>query len=239
MATAGETGSRSTTAEPSCTTHVARWSSTLRGPHALRGPYSSREGSDRDRADRRLVGGARSSSGRVSAALLCLAGPRSGRDADGLLRAARRQPRRLLPARRYNHLLGWTADALLGFSSYAWRVKHNIAHHTYTNIDGFDDDATQVPLARFAPSQTPRPWYRFQQYYIWPMYTLMGLRWQTVGDLAAFARGRSERAHCARHVAGILRRDRWQGDLLHVGARDPAARLSRGGPCSAPTSASR
>ena len=23
--------------------------------------------------------------------------------------------------RRYNHLLGWTADALLGFSSYAWR----------------------------------------------------------------------------------------------------------------------
>jgi len=91
--------------------------------------------------------------------------------------------------RRYNHLLGWTADALLGFSSYAWRVKHNIAHHTYTNIDGFDDDARQVPLARFAPSQAPRPWYRFQHLYIWPMYTLMGLRLQIVGDIAAFARG--------------------------------------------------
>ena len=91
--------------------------------------------------------------------------------------------------RRYNHLLGWTADALLGFSSYAWRVKHNVAHHTYTNIDGFDDDARQVPLARFAPSQEPRPWYRFQHLYIWPMYTLMGLRLQVFGDLAAFARG--------------------------------------------------
>ena len=91
--------------------------------------------------------------------------------------------------RRYNHLLGWTADTLLGFSSYAWRVKHNIAHHTNTNIDGFDDDARQVPLARFAPSQAPRPWYRFQHLYIWPMYTLMGLRLQIVGDLAAFARG--------------------------------------------------
>ncbi len=92
--------------------------------------------------------------------------------------------------RRWNHLVGWSTDSLLGFSSYAWRVKHNVAHHTYTNVDGFDDDATQVPLARFAPSQKGRPWYRFQQYYIWPMYTLMGLRWQTVGDLAAFKRGR-------------------------------------------------
>ena len=91
--------------------------------------------------------------------------------------------------RRHNHLLGWTADAFLGFSSYAWRVKHNVAHHTYTNIDGFDADATQVPLARFAPSQEPRPWYRFQHYYIWLMYTLMGLRWQLIGDIAAFRRG--------------------------------------------------
>ncbi|MEO5633161.1 acyl-CoA desaturase [Gaiella sp.] len=91
--------------------------------------------------------------------------------------------------RRWNHLVGWSTDSLLGFSSYAWRVKHNVAHHTYTNVDGYDDDATQVPLARFAPSQPTRPWYRFQQYYIWPMYTLMGLRWQTVGDLHAFRRG--------------------------------------------------
>jgi linoleoyl-CoA desaturase len=56
--------------------------------------------------------------------------------------------------RRWNHLVGWSTDALLGFSSYAWRVKHNVAHHTYTNVDGFDDDATQVPLARFTPQGT-------------------------------------------------------------------------------------
>jgi linoleoyl-CoA desaturase len=92
--------------------------------------------------------------------------------------------------RRWNHLVGWSTDSLLGFSSYAWRVKHNVAHHTYTNVDGYDDDATQVPLARFTPTQEPRRWYRFQQYYIWPMYMLMGIRWQSVGDLAAFRRGR-------------------------------------------------
>jgi linoleoyl-CoA desaturase len=93
-------------------------------------------------------------------------------------------------SRRWNHVLGWSADALLGFSSYAWRVKHNVAHHTYTNIDGFDADFSQTPFMRFAPAQPARPWYRYQHLYIWPLYLLMGLRWQTVGDIAAFARGR-------------------------------------------------
>ncbi len=93
-------------------------------------------------------------------------------------------------ARRLNHLMGWSADALLGLSSYAWRVKHNVAHHTYTNVDGYDADITQVPFARLAPGQSPRPWYRLQHYYIWALYCVMALRWQTVGDIAAFRRGR-------------------------------------------------
>ena len=91
--------------------------------------------------------------------------------------------------RRNNHLMGWTADALLGFSSYAWRVKHNVAHHTYTNVEGFDDDISQTPFARLMPQQAPRPWYRLQQYYIWPLYSLMVLRWQTGGDAAALVKG--------------------------------------------------
>jgi linoleoyl-CoA desaturase len=91
--------------------------------------------------------------------------------------------------RRLNHLAGWTADVALGISSYAWRVKHNVAHHTYTNVDGYDADITQVPFARFMPVQAPKPWYRFQHLYIWPLYSLMVLRWQTLGDFAALRRG--------------------------------------------------
>ena len=91
--------------------------------------------------------------------------------------------------RPLNHLLGWTADAVLGISSYAWRVKHNVAHHTYTNVDGYDADITQMPFARLMPVQPPRPWYRFQHIYIWPLYCLMVLRWQAAGDVAAFRRG--------------------------------------------------
>ena len=92
-------------------------------------------------------------------------------------------------SRRYNHAMGWTADALLGFSSYAWRTKHNVAHHTYTNIDGYDNDIELLPLARFAPFQPTRPWYKFQYLYVWPLYSFMGLRWQTIGDLQSFLRG--------------------------------------------------
>jgi linoleoyl-CoA desaturase len=92
--------------------------------------------------------------------------------------------------RRWNHLMGWSSDALLGLSSYSWRVKHNVAHHTYTNVDGYDNDISQVPFVRLMPVQEPRPWYRLQHFYIWPLYSLMGLRWQTIGDAAGLIRGR-------------------------------------------------
>ena len=90
--------------------------------------------------------------------------------------------------------MGWTADAMLGFSSYAWRVKHNVAHHTYTNVDGYDDDINQTPFARLMPTQAPKPWYRLQHIYIWPLYSVMVLRWQTGADVAALIRGRIGRS---------------------------------------------
>jgi linoleoyl-CoA desaturase len=96
--------------------------------------------------------------------------------------------------RRANRLVGWTSDALLGFSSYAWRVRHNVAHHTYTNIDRHDSDITQEPAVRLAPSQRRRPWHRLQVFYVWPLYALMALRLQTYGDLVVLFRGRIGRS---------------------------------------------
>jgi linoleoyl-CoA desaturase len=97
-------------------------------------------------------------------------------------------------SRRINRIFGFSADAMLGFSSYAWRVKHNVAHHTYTNVDAYDDDISQVPLARLLPAQSSKPWYRLQHFYIWPMYSLMVLRMQAFGDVAALVRGRIGRS---------------------------------------------
>jgi linoleoyl-CoA desaturase len=96
--------------------------------------------------------------------------------------------------RRANHLMGWTADALLGFSSYTWRVKHNVAHHTYTNVVGYDDDISQTPFLRLAPAQAPKPWYRLQWLYVWPLYCLLVLRWQVGADFAALMHRRIGRS---------------------------------------------
>jgi linoleoyl-CoA desaturase len=110
--------------------------------------------------------------------------------------------------RRANHLMGWTADTMLGISSYAWRVKHNVAHHTYTNVDGYDDDINQTPFLRLNPSQEPRKWYRLQHLYVWPLYCVMVIRWQIGADAAAIIRGRiaTSALHTPRRwdLAGLL-----------------------------------
>jgi len=38
-----------------------------------------------------------------------------------------------------NRSAGFTLD-LIGASSYYWKIKHNIKHHTYTNIPELEDD---------------------------------------------------------------------------------------------------
>jgi linoleoyl-CoA desaturase len=119
-------------------------------------------------------------------------------------------------SRRFNHLMGWTSDSLLGFSSYAWRVKHNVAHHTYTNVEGYDDDINQAPFIRLTPSTQPRWWYRLQHIYIWPLYSLMVLRWQTGADITALIHGRiaSSRLHMPKRwdLAGLV-----GGKLIFIG----------------------
>jgi linoleoyl-CoA desaturase len=100
--------------------------------------------------------------------------------------------------RRYDRWMGWTSDALLGFSSYAWRARHNVGHHTYTNIDGHDPDIGQDPIIRLARSQRPHPWHRLQPYYAWPLYCLMAIRLQTFGDVSVMLRGRVGNARMRR-----------------------------------------
>ncbi len=65
----------------------------------------------------------------------------------------------------------------LGASSIMWNMKHNIIHHTYTNIDGIDDDIEAKPFLRLCPSQKRYKMHRFQHYYFWFLYTLLLIVW--------------------------------------------------------------
>lgn len=70
----------------------------------------------------------------------------------------------------------------LGGSAIMWNMKHNIIHHTYTNIDGIDDDIEARPWLRFATTQKRMKLHQFQQYYFWFLYAFLHLIWIFMTD---------------------------------------------------------
>jgi linoleoyl-CoA desaturase len=71
---------------------------------------------------------------------------------------------------------------LLGGDAYFWRYKHNIAHHTYPNISGADNDIYMGPFARMSPHDRRYWFHRFQYLYVWALYCLLAVKWQLVDD---------------------------------------------------------
>lgn len=80
-----------------------------------------------------------------------------------------------------NKLAGFSLN-FLGASAIMWNMKHNIIHHTYTNIDGVDDDIEAGPWLRFASTQKRLKIHKFQHYYFWFLYTLLHLVWIFLSD---------------------------------------------------------
>jgi linoleoyl-CoA desaturase len=85
---------------------------------------------------------------------------------------------------RLNRAMGRTLD-LLGGSSYLWRYKHNVFHHTYPNVTGLDDDIDLGALCRMSPSQPRRFFHRLQHFYLWPLYGLIVPKWHLLDDFKA------------------------------------------------------
>ncbi|MBM3159225.1 MAG: acyl-CoA desaturase [Bacteroidetes bacterium] len=75
-----------------------------------------------------------------------------------------------------NKLAGLTLN-MLGANNFMWKTKHNIIHHTYTNIDGVDDDIEARPLLRLCDSQTFYKIHKYQHWYFWAAYSLLYLWW--------------------------------------------------------------
>jgi linoleoyl-CoA desaturase len=100
-------------------------------------------------------------------------------------------------SRWVNRLLGFSID-LIGGSSAVWRQKHNVLHHTYTNVLGIDTDLEAGGLLRFAPDQPRHPAYRFQHLYVWALYLAFPWRWFLYDDFRDVAAGRIGRQTFAR-----------------------------------------
>ena len=84
-----------------------------------------------------------------------------------------------------NNMLGLTLNAL-GGNSFIWKQKHNIIHHTYTNIDGIDDDIAKSPFIRMCSSQPWVPAHRIQHLYTPLLYAFSSMIWILFQDFEKY-----------------------------------------------------
>jgi linoleoyl-CoA desaturase len=80
-----------------------------------------------------------------------------------------------------NETFGHTLNAL-GGNAFIWKFKHNIIHHTYTNVDGVDDDIAKSPLMRQCTTQKWMPAHRFQHIYVVLVYAISSFAWVFMMD---------------------------------------------------------
>lgn len=88
-----------------------------------------------------------------------------------------------------NKLMAMSLE-FIGGSSYLWRWKHVVFHHTYVNITGHDTDINVGILGRLTPHQKRLAYHRWQHIYFWPLYGLLAIKWQLVDDFRKLISGR-------------------------------------------------
>jgi linoleoyl-CoA desaturase len=84
-----------------------------------------------------------------------------------------------------NNLLGLSLNAI-GGNAFFWKQKHNVIHHTYTNIDGADDDIAQGVMLRQSPTQPWYPIHRYQHIYLPLAYATTLFMWVGVMDFKKY-----------------------------------------------------
>ena len=87
----------------------------------------------------------------------------------------------------WNRIAAFSVNGL-GASAIMWNNKHNIIHHTYTNIAGVDDDIEIKPMLRMCESQKKYKIHRFQHIYVWLLYTQLLIIWVFATDYTKYFR---------------------------------------------------
>jgi linoleoyl-CoA desaturase len=86
---------------------------------------------------------------------------------------------------RLNDLMGFALN-IMGGNMYIWKLKHNVNHHTYTNIEGFDDDIDIRPFIRVNTNQKKYFFHKFQHIYSMLLYGLTYLAWIFLNDFQKY-----------------------------------------------------
>ncbi len=86
---------------------------------------------------------------------------------------------------RVNDIFGYSMN-FLGAECRFWKVKHNVLHHTYTNVDGVDDDIFKPPFLRMSPHQAYNRLHKYQSWYMLFLYGISTLFWVFFMDFTKY-----------------------------------------------------
>jgi linoleoyl-CoA desaturase len=85
-----------------------------------------------------------------------------------------------------NSVLGFMINFLGGYHV-NWKIQHNVLHHSFTNVEDYDEDI-KIGLMRFSPNQKRHGIYRFQIFYAPFLYGLMSAYWLISKDFQGLVR---------------------------------------------------
>jgi linoleoyl-CoA desaturase len=114
-----------------------------------------------------------------------------------------------------NKLASLTAE-LMGISGFRWRTKHNVWHHTYTNIAGFDDDVETFGFMRLTPREPWKPLYKGQAWYFPLIYSFIAIDFFLRDFMMVFS-GKTDANHVYPKMTTADKVTFWAGKLFFIG----------------------
>jgi len=112
-----------------------------------------------------------------------------------------------------NKVISYSAE-MLGISGFRWRVKHNVWHHTYTNIGGFDADIETFGTMRLTPREKWKPLFQGQAWYFPIVYSL--ITFDLIGrDFLMIFTGKSDANHSYPKMNAEDKIAFWVGKLFY------------------------
>jgi linoleoyl-CoA desaturase len=115
---------------------------------------------------------------------------------------------------RVNKLISLSAE-LLGMSGFRWRTKHNVWHHTYTNIAGYDDDVEAFGFMRLTPREPWKPLYKAQAWYFPLVYSFISFDF-IMRDFMMALIGKSDANHVYPKMSAADKVTFWVGKLFFI-----------------------
>ncbi len=84
-----------------------------------------------------------------------------------------------------NRIMGYSLN-VMGGNVDIWKQKHNVIHHSFTNIEGVDDDIDIKPFMRTNTNQPKYKIHRYQHIYWSFLYGLTYLAWVFLQDFQKY-----------------------------------------------------